>query len=126
MASVVIETLLVVGAVAGTAIVALLASLVPPDTLLFSGGVITGVGLAIGVPTGIAYHVALYRVLRQKGTLPRGWWLHPVPLHGGLPAERRSSVLRWFVVGGLGFAVVVLGCAVVVLGLMVPFWRPSP
>jgi hypothetical protein len=117
----VIEVLLVIGAVGGLASVALLGALVPPDTLLYAGGVITSVGLAAGVPTGFWYHVSLYRALRARGPLPARWWLHPVPLHSRLREDERSGVLRWFVLGGIGFGVVVIGCGTVVLGLLVAF-----
>lgn len=121
-----IETLLVLCAVLGLAAVGLVGSLVPADALLTAGGVLTGIGLAIGVPTGFWYHVALYRVLRPRGPLPPRWWLHPVPLHGELRETERASVLRWFLVGGLGFGVVVLGCLLVVLGLVVAVLPDTP
>jgi hypothetical protein len=117
----VIEVLLVIGAVGSLACVAVLGSLVPPDTLLYAGGVIASVGLAAGVPTGFWYHVSLYRALRARGPLPARWWLHPVPLHSRLREDERSGVLRWFVLGGIGFGVVVIGCGTVVLGLLVAF-----
>lgn len=120
-ADAVIELLLVIGAVGGLASVALLGALVAPDTLLYAGGVITSVGLVAGVPTGFWYHVALYRTLRRRGPLPARWWLRPVPLHSRLREDERSSVLRWFVLGGIGFGVVVMGCGTVVLGLLVAF-----
>jgi hypothetical protein len=122
----VIEVLLVIGAVAGLASVALLGALVAPATLLYTGGVITCVGLAAGVPTGFWYHVALYRALRPRGALPARWWLHPVPLHSRLQEDERSGVLRWFVLGGIGFGVVVIGCGTVVLGLLVAFLGDPP
>jgi len=114
----VIETLLVLGAVLGLAAAGLLATLVPIDVLLQLGGVITTVGLLIGVPTGFWYHVALYRTLRARGPLPSRWWLHPVPLHERLEERERDAVLLWFVAGGLGFGVVVIGCSVIVLALL--------
>lgn len=116
-----IETLLVLGAVAGLAFAGLMGSLVPVDTLLQAGGVITVVGLVTGVPTGFWYHVALYRALRPRGPLPARWWLHPVPLHARLRQEERFGVLRWFAIGGFGFAIVVVGCLVIVFGLTVAF-----
>ena len=116
-----VETLLVLGAVAGLAIASLLGSLVPVDALLYAGGVITLIGLATGVPTGLWYHVALYRTLRPRGPLPARWWLHPVPLHARLLREERRGVLRWFVIGGLGFGFVVIGCLVTVFGLVTAF-----
>jgi hypothetical protein len=120
----VIETLLVLTAVATLCAASWVAIHVPPDALLYAGGVITGIGLVVGVPTGFWYHVALYRVLRPRGPLPERWWLHPVPLHVHLEQTDRRSVLPWFVVAGLGFFEVVIGCVVVVLGLAM-FWLGS-
>jgi hypothetical protein len=112
------ELLLVLGMVAGLAGMALLAAAVDPDVLLQAGAWITLAGLVTGVPTGLWYHVALYRALRARGPLPVRWWLRPVDLHPLLGDRERAPVLRWFVAGGLGFLVVVVGCSVVVLGLL--------
>ncbi|MGH0032352.1 MAG: hypothetical protein ACQGVC_21375 [Myxococcota bacterium] len=112
-----IETLLVLGTLALLGGATLAGTLVPPDVLLQAGGIVTAAGLAVGVPTGFWYHVALYRALRPHGPLPGRWWIHPVALHIQLLEGERRSVLRWFVAGGLGFFVVVLGCAIAVLGL---------
>jgi len=125
-ADAVIEVLVVLGVVAGLALFSLLGALIAPATLVYAGGVIAAFGLAAGVPTGFWYHVALYRVLRHRGPLPVRWWLHPVPLHSRLREEERSGVLRWFVLGGVGFGVVVIGCGTVVLGLLVAFMGEHP
>jgi hypothetical protein len=119
----VIEVLLVIGAVGGLAAVAVLGALVPPETLLYAGGLITSVGLAAGVPAGFWYHVSLYRALRARGPLPARWWLRPAPLHSRLREDERSSVLRWYTLGGVGFGVVVMGCGTVVLGILVALLR---
>jgi hypothetical protein len=112
------ETLLVLGVVVALAGMALLAAVVDPDALLRAGAWITLAGLATGVPAGFWYHVALYRALRTHGPLPVRWWLRPVDLHVLLGDSERGPVLRWFVLGGAGFLVVVAGCATLVLGLL--------
>lgn len=116
-----IEALLVFASVLGLAVAGLLGTFVPVEGLLYWGGVLTGVGLLIGVPTGFWYHVALYRTLRPRGPVPARWWLHPVPLHARLEEHERRGVLRWFVAGGLGFCVVVIGFGVTLLGLLAAF-----
>jgi hypothetical protein len=117
-AAAVSEALLVLGAVATLAGMALLAAVVDPDALLRAGAWITLAGLVTGVPAGGWYHLVLYRALRARGPLPARWWLRPVDLHVLLGDPERGPVLRWFALGGLGFAVVVIGCAVLVLGLL--------
>jgi hypothetical protein len=112
------ETLLVLGAVAALAGMALLAAVVDPDALLRAGAWITLAGLVTGVPAGFWYQVALYRALRALGPLPARWWLRPVDLHVLLGDAQRGPVLRWFALGGAGFVVVVAGCATLVLGLL--------
>lgn len=113
-----IETLGVLALVALLTVVGVLGPIVPPDRWLVAGAVLTAVGLATGVPTGLGYHVALYRRLRAHTSLPPRWWLDPVALHPELRERERRGVLTWFTLGGIGFAVVVLGCALCVLGLL--------
>lgn len=120
------ETLLVLGVVAGLVGMALLAAVVEPDALLQIGAWITVMGLLAGVPAGFWYHVVLYRALRVHGPLPVRWWLRPVDLHALLHDHERGAVLRWFVLGGAGFLVVVIGCSVVVLGLLALLSSPPP
>jgi hypothetical protein len=92
---------------------------VAPDALLLGGFWVTAAGLAVGLPTGFAYHLALRRSLRSAGRLPARWWLHPTALHGALPDADRARVLAWCGVGAAGFAVSLLGCSLVALGA----WR---
>ena len=65
--------------------------------------------------------MALYRTLRARGPLPERWWLHPVPLHDRLEDAERRAVLRWFLIGGLGFGVIVIGCGLIAFGVVVQF-----
>lgn len=91
---------------------------VAPDALLLGGAWIVAAGLALGVPTGFVYHVALRRSLRAAGCLPARWWLRPTALHSELPPADRSRVLAWCGAGAAGFAITVLGCALVALGAL--------
>lgn len=113
-----IETLGVVALVMTLALVGGLGPLVPPEQWTLVGAVVTGIGLAAGVPTGLWYHVALYRRLQPRTSLPPRWWLDPVALHARLRPDERRGVLTWFALGGIGFAIVVLGCVLTAVGLV--------
>lgn len=113
-----LESLIVVGAVLAIAALGLLGPLVPVTWWLVGGAACTAFGLALGVPTGLWYHVRLRACLRARGELPPRWWVHPVSLHGRLRAHERRGVLGWFVAGGVGFALAMLGCGLVVLGIV--------
>jgi hypothetical protein len=84
--------------------------------LFFAGLVLLGVGLAVGVPAGLYYHVLLYRFLAPRAQLPPRWWLAPNRLHRALEAHELKVVRRWFIAGAIGFGVSVLGCAVAAIG----------
>ena len=80
---------------------------------------LTALGLALGVPTGLVYHVQLARALRRRGGLPRGWYWHPLALHPLLRPEERPRVLLWCGLGAAGFGVTALGLAVAGLPTLV-------
>jgi hypothetical protein len=92
---------------------------VAPATLLVAGFWTAAAGLALGVPTGALYHVALRRSLRAAARLPARWWWNPTALHDAIPAPDRARVLGWCYAGAGGFLVTVLGCALVALAA----WR---
>jgi hypothetical protein len=87
-----------------------------PDALLAAGLWAVAAGLGFGLPTGLAYHVALRRSLAARGLLPRRWWLRPISLHPLLPAEDSVRVLLWCRLGALGCGVAFVGCAIFGLG----------
>lgn len=103
-----IETLLVVS------IVSILSGtlMLPLEWVLDAAGALLIAGLALGVPTGLWYHVALRRALLRRSPLPARWWLNPPSLHPLLLPDERPGVLRWFYLGGAGFGLTALGCAV--------------
>jgi hypothetical protein len=112
----VIEALLVVLAVAALSAGAWAWTSVAAPLLLAAGAWIVAGGLAFGLPTGLAYHVALRRSLLAAGVLPRRWWLHPLALHPQLRAEDEPRVLLWCRLGAFGCAVAFVGCGVFALG----------
>jgi hypothetical protein len=92
---------------------------VAPATLLIAGVWTTAAGLALGVPTGAIYHVALRRSLLAVARLPERWWWNPTALHDAIPRGDRLRVLTWCYAGAAGFLVTVIGCALVALAA----WR---
>ncbi|MBF5043690.1 hypothetical protein FGE12_14935 [Aggregicoccus sp. 17bor-14] len=105
------ELALVVAIALGLLGLGVLAQL-PFDAALHWGALLTAGGLALGVPTGIAYHVQLARVLSRRGALPAGWYWSPIALHPRLRPAERPGVLLWCGAGAVGFAVTALGLAV--------------
>ena len=91
-------------------------SLVPWDWLLGGGALLVVVGLLVGTPTGVWYHVRLYRAMRKRGPLPSTWWLRPDRLHDALDATEKASVKVPFYAGAAGFVMAVLGCLLVAYG----------
>lgn len=81
-----------------------------------AGALLTAIGLAVGVPAGIAYHVRLAQALGPER--PPRWWWDPTSLHGRLPASRRAAVLRTFWIGAIACGACFVGCGLVVVGLM--------
>jgi hypothetical protein len=87
---------------------------------LFGGGIaLIGLGMAVGVPAGIAYHVVLYRTLKPRAPLPKWWLLNPFGLHDRLTSDEKRPVMRWARVGAAGFVVAMLGCVLFGVGA----WR---
>jgi len=53
-----------------------------PWDWLFGGGIMLSIlGLLLGVPTGLSYHLRLYKALKPRGALPSRWWIRPDRLH---------------------------------------------
>lgn len=104
--------MLLVGALAAVSLV----RLVPGDTVLVCGAALVALGMLLGVPAGVLYHVALHRALRPRGALPARWWVAPLELHPRLEALDRRRVMPWFWLGAAGFLVTCLGCALVAIG----------
>lgn len=117
------ETLLVLAALLLTSVAAWLLPALSAETLVFGGWLLTAAGLAVGLPTGTAYHVVLRSCLRENGRLPQRWWLNPIALHDLLDAGQRRRVTRWFALGGAGFAASVAGCALVAAGVVLQGFR---
>jgi hypothetical protein len=92
--------------------------LVPLHWIAAAGAIGIVVGLLVGIPTGLWYHVALGRVLGARGELPERWWLRPTALHDALAPSELERVMPWFYIGGAGFALTIAGCAAFALAAL--------
>lgn len=84
-------------------------ALLPWNTLLQAGTLLCAAGMALGVPTGVVYHVLLYRALRPRDALDKDWLWNPIEHNARLTEPERKRVLPWAIVGGAGFGVIMLG-----------------
>jgi hypothetical protein len=117
----VIETLVALLVVSA----ALLVALVPWTALHWAGALLVVLGMAVGVPAGLWYHVRLHIELARQPPLPRRWWLSPVQHHARLEAQALRRVRRSFYLGGAGFVVTALGCGVATLGCLAIFFSAA-
>lgn len=111
--------LLMVGAILSVRWIADI-SLSPSDVSEW-GILILVLGIIEGIPTGLYYHVVLYRCLHPKGKLPPGWWLSPQQYHVHLTEDEGRRVRKWFFLGGLGFLLCMIGGGVAFLGMFPVF-----
>ena len=100
---------------------ALVALLVPLKVLAIAALVLTAIGWLVGLPSGLYYHVALRRELVRVGKLPRGWYWHPQRHHALLDHAALRRLRPWFMVGALGFMLIVAGCALALTALALWF-----
>ncbi len=94
---------------------------VPPFLLLWVAAALSGLGGLLGIPGGIAYHLALRRELLRRGALPRGWLWHPTRLHDQLDDDANARIRPWFLMGGLGFMFIMLGAMLATVTLVTHF-----
>ena len=93
-------------------------ALAPWPLLVQGGAALAVVGLGVGLPTGVAYHVRLRRELERCGHLVARWWLHPTAHHRHLDDHGQRAIRSMFRMGGAGCGLVFLGCFVVVIGVL--------
>jgi len=103
-------TLVLSGLLAG-GLVWMFATSVTASALVVLGLAVLCLGLCIGVPTGLWYHVVLYRIVSPRVAVPRRWWLSPSSLHAHLTAADWRRITPWYRIGGVGFMLCVLGGA---------------
>ncbi|MEM8608681.1 MAG: hypothetical protein AAGF92_16370 [Myxococcota bacterium] len=101
-AGVVVAILLALAAISGVWVT-------PWQTLYYNGIWVTAIGFCLGIPTGVVYHVRLYRTLHPRGVLPPGWYWSPIRYNRLLQLAERSRVMFWCYAGAFGFAVICIG-----------------
>ena len=114
-----LELLLVLASLVGLCVIALITVVVTPQIMIELGLWVLAVGLLVGIPTGLWYHVILYRQLALRTTLPPRWWRAPVELHPLLTPQEFRRVKPWFVAGAAGFLLCCIGGVAAIVGLVV-------
>ncbi|MDH4187661.1 MAG: hypothetical protein OEV08_11730, partial [Nitrospira sp.] len=114
-----LELLLVLASVAGLCVVAVFTVVITPQLMIELGLWALAAGLVIGIPTGLWYHVVLYRQLSSRMTLPPRWWRAPVEWHPQLPPAEFSHVRPWFIAGAVGFVLCCAGGLAAIAGLSI-------
>ncbi|HEY2732496.1 MAG TPA: hypothetical protein VGI70_00850, partial [Polyangiales bacterium] len=110
------ETLVVLGVVGTLIVLGIMVALLSLESLLITGLACVALGFGLGVPAGAYYHFRLYRYLAAHGGVPRGFFWNPARYHANLPAVELRRITPWFVIGALGFLMILFGCAIVMLG----------
>jgi hypothetical protein len=113
------EILFLLIALVGIGFLGYLITIITPQLFSTIGLLMLVVGLAEGIPTGFWYHVALRRILIQRGTLPPKWWIHPTRHHGQLTQDEHRRIRLWFALGGIGYAIAVTGGLAAIVGLLI-------
>lgn len=116
-----LEALWAAGTIALLWLLVALVRLVSLEALLWPCGVMILSGLALGVPTGVQYHLVLRRGLKASGALPKRWWLNPTALHKLLSPLALRSLQPWFSLGALGFVLAMIGCVVLSVAVIIAF-----
>jgi hypothetical protein len=114
-----LELLLVFGSLVAVAVIGLITVVITPQIMTEVGLWMLAGGLLVGIPTGVWYHVVLYRQLAGRTTLPSRWWRSPVELHPLLTPQEFKLVRPWFVAGAIGFVLCVVGGVAAIVGLSV-------
>lgn len=109
---------LIAAALFGALVVAALLLLIQWESLFYWGSILIAVGLVTGVPTGFVYHVQLYKALRRKNKLAKGWIWKPFEHHEHLDRGDKLAVMPWAYVGGLGFFIIVIGQVLVAAAII--------
>lgn len=113
-----IEIMLVLTVVVAVGIVGVVATMLSPPLMTELGLWTLLLGLVTGLPTGLWYHVVLYRTLARKMAVPAKWWIAPVELHPHLATEEIARIRPWFMLGGLGFVLSLVGGIAAMAGLL--------
>ncbi len=114
-----LELMLVIGGLVLFGVIGYVTLVITPQFMLEFGLWLLAAGLLIGLPTGLWYHVVLYRALAPRINLPPRWWRSPVDLHPLLTGTEFRLVKPWFVAGAVGFGLCVVGGLAAIAGLSI-------
>ncbi len=79
---------------------------------------LVGVGLSVGIPAGVVYHVLLHKELRRAGHVPRDWIWRPTELNSTLSDYGRRRVMPACWIGAAGCGLAFFGLAVLFMSMM--------
>jgi hypothetical protein len=113
-----VEVLLVLCAVVAIGLIGVTTTIITPQMMTEVGLWLLLCGLVTGIPTGLWYHVLLYRALTPKIQLPPSWWTSPVQFHSHLTPEDIARIKPWFTIGGVGFLLSLAGGLAAMVGLL--------
>src|SRR5262245_17981014 len=89
-------------------------------SLFYAGCWLAGIGMAVGVPAGVLYHVMLFRALRPTHVLGAAFWWRPLRFHSLLSATQRRRVMPWLYLGASAFFAIFVGCLLLGVGALRP------
>ena len=113
------EFVLSIVVVASLAMLTVLPRVVSMGGLLAVGALCVGVGLVLGLPVALYYHLRLFRGLHRLGASTERWWVDPRPLQQALPEREQQVLTRLFWIGGAGFLLTMVGCVLLASAVLV-------
>jgi hypothetical protein len=117
----VLEALVVVVSVSLLGGLAWLVATLTPMVLLWCAGITMALGLLLGAPGGLGYHVVLRRELLRLSLLTPGWIWRPTSFHGSLDDLGMVRVRPWFLAGAFGFLLIMMGGALLLVTVLTHF-----
>jgi len=114
-----LEATLVFAAVGALGLLLLLASALTAPVLIMLAIGLMALGIVVGVPTGLWYHVMLYRIVAAKVPVPGRWWLAPTALHVHLTDAETRRIRLWYRLGGIGFVLSIAGGLSAIAALLI-------
>lgn len=112
------ETILVFSGLGLLAVLGTLTTITTPLGMVELGVATLAAGLLAGIPSGLWYHVVLYRTIAKKTTIPKQWWIAPSRLHAALTPLESSAIRPWFLLGASGVLLCCVGGPLALAGLL--------
>lgn len=96
-----------------------LLEMLPTSLMVELGFFGLGFGLLVGIPSGLWYHVELYRALTAKLQVPSRWWLSPTDYHLQLAHHELTKIRPWYLLGASAFTIALAGGLTAMIGLLI-------